>query len=1260
MTTPAGPNGLTDEELDVLLEGFAAGLVPVVQDQLDRVASEFADQVGAATELVAAVYSVSRIRELWNRRIPRIMTSLRSIFRRSSAVAARNLDVPEPTAEELDAALAAYGDAVTPLLRTVGDNLARAAQQTLADGVNAGESVEQLKARLIAAFADTGSQLGPVRADRIAQTEAVRAFNSAQLATAQTAVGPDRPLVKQWVTRHDTKVRTAHKDADGQIRLLDDPFDVGGVDMQYPGDPAAPADLTINCRCILKVASPTGRTASMGDGDEDFQSRMPDQLKRYWLLGEGAAKIRWGTPGSFDRCVRNLRDDFPQDTEGLCANLYHEATGHWPGQKGESATEHTGAMIALVPSEADAARLAAGATEAADQLHLTLFYLGEAEDWSEGDRASLIDSVGRAAAVPSPVRAKAFGAAQWNPQSDNPCWVWNIGDDLGSEDPTVRSGLEAVRTEVAWALEDRHGEAQIPAQHSPWAPHVCAGYGPDMPDGMPEHCGPVVFDRIRVGFGGAYTDFPLADGRPEAGPMEDTAASPTTVAWSTPGDTALAFENQQTGDGRVFAPGALYWDGDGPWPLMANENFDSHDDAALAGAILSYGRDGDRIPGTGVLYLTQDAGVEAAMLLGQGAPLGVSVDLDDVDIEMVDATGGEAAYRAKLLRASVLPVDGGGCQVSGETAPTMTAGASGMVLESQRVVFFVGPDGTVPAAAFELEAAAGDPGDVGTVLDTQRTGDYLMRITRARVRGATLVTVPAFANAKITLDDPALFASADLSAAIQTDTDYDRVLRHVRSSKAPVGPARVAQKLKMPISAAQRLLALAASRGEVVKLTRGLYTDSTTSARADHVMRDDMLASTADLVASVTGRVDLPVADRAAEWDGDAAAARVFEWADGDTDKLGQAFAYLDDDADPAARNSRKLGFADVVDGELTIIPKGVFAAEGAVNGARGGVDIPADEIAGVRARLSEIRAHVDEETGTESMDDMQASAWTALATLPPMPAAWFREPTVEELPPGGQGVNYANGRIYGWVAQKGVPHAGYAKRIVIEDLGRIETTDFLRRRADLDDGSTVKVGAFTMNAGHHRDGAECETAACQFDDTRTVAGIVTVGMNDRGMWFSGAAAPWLSEWDRSVFASCQPSYHLRQEGAGRWSLRAVLSVPVPGHSSPLLATAFVERSNLALTAAATMAEVDAAVAAAKADLDSLPKADTRVPADYGVTSSVSELDYDRLADSLVAAMARAEAQKAAEAAELAELLAAADALSASGYDGDDTTTEGK
>lgn len=1254
MTTPAGPNTLTDEQLEALLDELEADLREDVQAALTLTAQDFAAAVDRATELVAAAFSVSRIGALWRRRVDGIVTRLRSIAGRAARVTAESLDEPVPSAAELNEALGPYLEATQELLNAVGDRLSAEATQSLAEGVAAGETLDQLKDRMTKLFDDTGTQLGPTRAQRIAMTEATRAFNAGTLAAAQSLTGPERPLVKQWITRNDERVRMAHRDANGQLQLLDDPFDVGGVPMQYPGDPTAPADLTINCRCIMKTAvASSERTASVStDDQQNFQSRMPAQLKRYWLTGPGAARIRWGTPGSFDRCVRELKEDFPQDPEGLCANLYHEATGRWPGENKSGADVHTGAMIALMPSQADAERLALTDGEPVDQLHMTLYYLGEAADWDEASRNAVRTGMHHAAGYLSPVRAHLFGAAQWNPQGDNPAWVWNVGDSR--EDDVPSPGLLAMHSEVTTGLGGAVPMTDIPKQHSPWAPHVCAAYGTADLMSMAERCGPVVFDRLRVAFGGEYTDFPLIEQpameEPEYDEPEDVPmTAPPVVTWSTPGATALAFENQQTGDGRVFAPGALYWDGSGPWPLQyADEMMGGHDGAQLAGAIHTLGREGDRIPGSGVLYLTQQAGAEAAMLLDQGAPLGVSVDLDDVDIEMVDATPGAVqAYKAKLATASLLPTEDGGWVMTGETAPDMSVSASGSMIETRKVSVVISADGTVPGGLLDLVAAAGDTDIIdGVVVDAQRSGDYLLRITRGRIRGATLVTIPAYAEARIVLDTT-VFSSAvptdeEVTAAIKSTTDYDRVLRHVRSSKVPVGAARVAQMLRMPVVAAQRILAVAASRGEVVRLTRGLYTDKTTSARADHVMMDDM-------VASVTGSVDLPVADRDATWDGDAAADRVFEWANGDVDQIGRAFAYRDDEADPQTKAAYKLGYADVVNGTLTIIPAGVSAALGAMSGARGGVNLPDEERATVQHHLEAVRAHVVEETGEDDMEGMQASAWTAMRDLPSMPAVWFREPTIEELPPGGPGVNYSNGRIFGWVAQAGEPHAGYARKVTIDSLGRIDTSHFLRQRFTLDDGSVVKAGAYTMNVGHHRDGAECETSSCQFDDTRTVAGIVTVGMNERGMWFSGAAAPWLSEWDRKIFAATQPSYHMKKGPGGNWQLRAVLGVPVPGHSSPLLASAVIERSQMALTAAATMAEVDEVIATEEAR-QAAGTYETP-PAGYGMT----DIDYDKLADSMVAAMFRAEERKAAEEAELQALLDEAAKLSSetTGTEGD-------
>lgn len=88
-------------------------------------------------------------------------------------------------------------------------------------------------------------------------------------------------------------------------------------------------DVPVLLAAAWESESPTSR---VDPSHEELQSRMDPDLKRYWLSGEGAAKIGWGTPGAFKRCVSNLREHFPQSPEGLCANLYHEATGHWPGE----------------------------------------------------------------------------------------------------------------------------------------------------------------------------------------------------------------------------------------------------------------------------------------------------------------------------------------------------------------------------------------------------------------------------------------------------------------------------------------------------------------------------------------------------------------------------------------------------------------------------------------------------------------------------------------------------------------------------------------------------------------------------------------------------------------------------------------------------------------------------------------------------------------------------------------------------------------
>lgn len=89
---------------------------------------------------------------------------------------------------------------------------------------------------------------------------------------------------------------------------------------------------------------------------------------------------------------------------------------------------------------------------------------------------------------------------------------------------------------------------------------------------------------------------------------------------------------------------------------------------------------------------------------------------------------------------------------------------------------------------------------------------------------------------------------------------------------------------------------------------------------------------------------DLPLAaDKDHPWDNEAAIARIKDFTnsqDKPTDSYRHAFMWFDHKA-PDNFGSYKLPFADVVDGKLVAIPAALSAIKAAVNGARGGVDIP-------------------------------------------------------------------------------------------------------------------------------------------------------------------------------------------------------------------------------------------------------------------------------------------------------------------------------
>lgn len=96
------------------------------------------------------------------------------------------------------------------------------------------------------------------RAEVIGRTEALRATHQGNHAMYQQAI--DEGLVdpfgleRKWTPARDPRVRDSHQRMRGQVRGFNEPFESGlGNRLLYPGDPSAPPEDTVQCRCALAV-----------------------------------------------------------------------------------------------------------------------------------------------------------------------------------------------------------------------------------------------------------------------------------------------------------------------------------------------------------------------------------------------------------------------------------------------------------------------------------------------------------------------------------------------------------------------------------------------------------------------------------------------------------------------------------------------------------------------------------------------------------------------------------------------------------------------------------------------------------------------------------------------------------------------------------------------------------------------------------------------------------------------------------------------
>jgi len=136
-------------------------------------------------------------------------------------------------------------------------------------------------------------------------------------------------------------------------------------------------------------------------------------------------------------------------------------------------------------------------------------------------------------------------------------------------------------------------------------------------------------------------------------------------------------------------------------------------------------------------------------------------------------------------------------------------------------------------------------------------------------------------------------------------------------------------------------------------------------------------------VKAVVPFQDMKISDRDRVWDSSSAISRIRELTKSDehpTTEYKKAFVWFDA-TESDKFGAYKLPIADVISGRMTVIPKAIFSAAAALQGARGGVDLPEIDRPKVIRHIERYYAKMDIESPFDEKQYFVANdvkKWTA------------------------------------------------------------------------------------------------------------------------------------------------------------------------------------------------------------------------------------------------------------------------------------------
>lgn len=157
-------------------------------------------------------------------------------------------------------------------------------QSSVMQGILQGESIPKIARRMREV-----TDMDYKASIRNARTSITSAQNGGRMDAYHRAEDMGIHQKKQWLATLDDRTRHEHVDLDGQRRELDEPFEVDGYEIMFPGDPSADPAMVYNCRCTM-ITVFDGYDKQVSDFDLTQNEKLGGMTYEEWKEAHGTQK----------------------------------------------------------------------------------------------------------------------------------------------------------------------------------------------------------------------------------------------------------------------------------------------------------------------------------------------------------------------------------------------------------------------------------------------------------------------------------------------------------------------------------------------------------------------------------------------------------------------------------------------------------------------------------------------------------------------------------------------------------------------------------------------------------------------------------------------------------------------------------------------------------------------------------------------------------------------------------------------------------